>query len=120
MVSAAHREHTERCRAQHARYLDDLASFERDRARHLAMESNRYSSTPDQFPIAPSRDVKRVDIFGGTYAGWSPLLATFGASVIGSGESLLVIDLTGEGVAVGLANLCRHSGAPVQWATPSE
>jgi hypothetical protein len=56
----------------------------------------------------------RVDVVGGTPDGWAALLCTAGASMLGSGTAVTVVDLTGEDVSGPLCALAAVRGLPVE------
>ncbi len=56
---------------------------------------------------------RRVDVYGGTPDGWEALITTFGASCLGSGNRLTVIDLSEYAVAGELCNLAIQQGVSV-------
>ena len=86
-------------------------------AHHDAAEHWRVQTTPLLFPFGPSGQSSRVDVFGGTSAGWASLLATMGSSVLAGGSSLLVLDLSGQNVVAALAELTNEVGLPVSAAS---
>lgn len=53
---------------------------------------------------------ERVDVYGGTDTGRAELLSTLAGSVIGSGGSVTVLDLTGESAARDLVRLAGAAG----------
>ncbi|MBW5484099.1 hypothetical protein [Streptomyces bambusae] len=65
------------------------------------------------YPLALDSGPSRIDVFGGTGNGWASLLATLGGSLLGSGRSVVVLDLTQQAVALELAGLAGQCGIPV-------
>ncbi len=57
-------------------------------------------------PTPPSR----VEVIGGTRLGWEALVLTHGASLLGSGARLLVLDFSERGVATLLERLAAEAG----------
>ncbi|MFJ8162169.1 hypothetical protein ACIRBY_14720 [Streptomyces sp. NPDC096136] len=96
------REHQNRTRAWQRR-------LDTHRAEHL----RRNEELDTWFPLAlPSRP-SRIDVFGGTAHGWASLLATVGGPLLGSGQPLLVLDLTQQAVALELAGFAARREVPV-------
>ncbi|GIL28423.1 hypothetical protein [Actinocatenispora comari] len=58
-------------------------------------------------PLRPA-GADHVDVYGGTDRGWAALLSTVAGSVIGSGGSVTILDLTGSSAA---RDLIRAAGA---------
>ncbi|MES9511338.1 hypothetical protein ABWJ92_33895 [Streptomyces sp. NPDC000609] len=69
-------------------------------------EHLRHNETLDTwFPLSLASRPSRIDVFGGTGNGWASLLATVGGPLLGSGQPLVVLDLTQQAVALELAGL---------------
>ncbi|MEU6926115.1 MULTISPECIES: hypothetical protein [unclassified Streptomyces] len=90
----ARRDHERRRRAWQSR-------IDAHREEHL-----RHNETLDTwFPLSLASRPSRIDVFGGTGNGWASLLATVGGPLLGSGQPLVVLDLTQQAVALELAGL---------------
>ncbi len=64
-------------------------------------------------------DIDRVDVAGGTLAGWSALLTTIAAPRLAAGGEVTVLDLTEGAVAADLVAVARRSGIdPLVWVLP--
>jgi len=74
------------------------------------------AAVPNLFPFGPFGPSSRVDVVGGTPAGWASLLTTKGSSVVADGGSLLVLDLSGQNVAAALGELTEYTGRRVDVA----
>jgi hypothetical protein len=75
---------------------------------HEQAELARLAAVPEWEPVtAPAR---RVDVYGGTLAGWQALLAVFGTSVLAE-RPLLVADFSGQLASGQLTTLARHTDA---------
>jgi hypothetical protein len=70
-------------------------------------EERRRASLDTWFPIVLRPSIERVDIVGGTPAGWAAQLCVTGCSILGSGKPLWVVDLTDESVSTSLVALAR-------------
>ncbi len=99
---AAHRDEVERARAEQAAEVDRWERAERER------------QAGDRWVPVGGDEARPVDVFGGTPAGWSALLATFGSRALGRGASVLVLDLTQDEVAGGLLAVASAAGLPAQ------
>uniref|UniRef100_A0AAU2JVC2 Uncharacterized protein n=1 Tax=Streptomyces sp. NBC_00049 TaxID=2903617 RepID=A0AAU2JVC2_9ACTN len=78
--------------------------LEAHRAEHL-----RHNATLDTwYPLALASRPSRIDVFGGTGNGWASLLATVGGPLLGGGQSVVVLDLTQQAVALELAGLAAR------------
>ena len=66
--------------------------------------------------------IDRVDIAGGTLAGWSAVLTMAAAYHLAAGGEATVVDLTGGAVAADLAGLCAAAGGvpPAVWVLPHD
>ena len=76
---------------------------------------------PQWHPVTLPISVHRVDVAGGTLAGWSALLTTIAAPRLAAGGEVTVLDLTEGGVATDLLAVARGSGiAPQVWVLPAD
>ncbi|MFJ8870780.1 hypothetical protein ACIRD6_34170 [Streptomyces sp. NPDC102473] len=74
----------------------------------------RHNETLDTwFPLSLASRPSRIDVFGGTGNGWASLLATVGGPLLGSGQSLVVLDLTQQAVGLELAGLAARRDIPI-------
>ncbi|MWA07237.1 hypothetical protein F8568_044290 [Actinomadura sp. LD22] len=102
----------ERAAAQRA-YDEARREWER---RHRAYESQR-----EWYPVAVPPGVDRVDVVGGTLAGWSAAVTTMGAARLAVGARLTVIDLSEGAVAHDLLRLAADRGDdPLVWVLPAD
>jgi hypothetical protein len=77
---------------------------------------------PLWFPVQPTSEPARVDVFGGDPRrnGWASLLVTLGVSVLAAGHRVTLLDLTGQDVGGGLARVVRAHGMPASRTDLSE
>ncbi|MFG3292696.1 hypothetical protein ACGF3G_28315 [Streptomyces sp. NPDC048179] len=108
-IPARHqREWMAQCEAAVADYTRRLERWHDDRRAAQEQEMERVAALPLWFPLRPVSD-GRVDVYGGTARGWSCLLVTAGAAVLGTGTGVTVLDLSREQVARPLRRLAeRH------------
>ena len=73
------------------------------------------------FAVCLPAGIDRLDVAGGTLAGWSALLTTIAATHLSLGGEVTVVDLTEGAVAADLIGLARQSGlAPLVWVLPAD
>jgi hypothetical protein len=70
-------------------------------------------------PLPPGVD--RVDVAGGTLAGWSAMVTMMGGSRLAAGSQVTVLDLSEGAVARDLVQLATDRGAePLVWVLPAD
>jgi hypothetical protein len=107
--AAAQREQAQR-RAEHARRL-----------RAWRQRSSAFAHQPQWYPVSLPGSIDRVDVAGGTLAGWSALLTSVVAPRLAAGGEVTVLDLTEGGVAGDLLALARAGGIdPLVWVLPGD
>ncbi len=76
---------------------------------------------PDWYPVTVPATTHRIDVAGGTLAGWSALLTMLAAPRLGVGGEVTVVDMTEGGVAADLLAVARRSGIdPLIWVLPAD
>lgn len=67
-------------------------------------------------------EIDRVDVAGGTLAGWSAMLTMAAAHRIAAGGEVTIVDLSGGAVAADLADLYATAGGvpPAVWVLPQD
>jgi hypothetical protein len=86
----------------------------RDRAASARRQAHWY-------PVTVPTATHRIDIAGGTLAGWSALLTMLAAPRLAVGGEVTVVDLTEGGVAADLLAVARRSGIdPIVWVLPAD
>ncbi len=109
-VSGAQKEQLSASRQDHARRLRAWQEHQRAFARQ-----------PHWYPVALPDDIDRVDVAGGTLAGWSALLTVAAATRLATGGEVTVIDLSEGAVARDLAALATGMGVtPLVWVLPGD
>lgn len=108
---------------------DELAQAELMRAhqRHAAAyrewERRRklYESQKDWYPVSVPQGVDRIDVAGGTLAGWRAMVTMMGAARLDSGSQITVLDLSEGAMAGDLVSVARATGRdPLVWVLPSD
>ena len=101
-----------------------LFAWQQEHARRFTDWQQRRSAfdrQPQWYAVSLPDDVDRVDLAGGTLAGWSAMFTVVGASRLTAGGDLTVIDLTEGAVAGDLLNVAARSGvAPLVWVLPAD
>ena len=125
------RELARQLRAEEAR----VAAFRRVQHEQQAAEREEYtrqlrgwqqrtaalSRRPHWNPVTLPVTVGRLDVAGGTMAGWSALVTMVAVARLAAGGEVTVVDLTGGGVAADLLAMARHQGIqPQLWRLPTD
>jgi len=72
-------------------------------------------------PVTVPTATHRIDLAGGTLAGWSALLTMLATTRLAAGGEVTVVDLTEGGVATDLLAVARRSGLdPLVWVLPAD
>jgi hypothetical protein len=90
------------------------AVWEQRRIQHEAAEQAKVDQLDEWGAADPPPGTRRVDIVGGSLWGWEALLTVFGASLLRSRGSLVVVDFTGEAACRELVRLAEETGTPVE------
>ncbi|REE96542.1 hypothetical protein [Thermomonospora umbrina] len=115
------RERYERERDARRRRL--FAAQEEHAAAYREWERRRreYDGQREWYPVAVPPGVDRVDVVGGTLAGWSAAVTTMGAARLAVGARLTVLDLSEGAVAHDLVKLAADRGDdPLVWVLPND
>jgi hypothetical protein len=108
--AARQRQWMEACVESHGRYRQQLESWAAARQQHERRELERLEASPEWAALRPTGRIHRLDVYGGTASGWEALITSAGASLLGSGVQLTVVDLTQDSVAAELAQLAELRG----------
>jgi hypothetical protein len=103
---------------------DQLFALQEDHARRFrAWQSQQQAFTrqPHWYPVTLPEQIDRVDVAGGTLAGWSALLTVAATSRLATGGEITVLDLSQGAVAGDLVALAQDMGiAPLVWVLPGD
>jgi hypothetical protein len=118
---AAEYERVGRFRAvQEARF----AALEEQHARSIRDWQQRAAAArrePQWYPATVPASVGRIDVAGGSLAGWSALLTMLAAPRLAAGAGITVVDLTEGAVAADLLALAAGwSVRPLVWVLPAD
>jgi hypothetical protein len=101
-----------------------LAVRQEQHARRVrAWESGRdaFDRQLQWYAVSLPGEIDRVDLAGGTLAGWSALLTMVAAPRLDAGGDVTVLDLTEGAVAQDLLAVARRSGIePLVWVMPGD
>ena len=106
---------------QERRLAEERASHAR-RARQWQVERSAFASQKRWYAVPVPDGIDRVDVAGGTLAGWSAVLTMSAAYRLTTGGEATVVDLSGGAVAADLAGLCATAGGapPAVWVLPHD
>ncbi len=80
-----------------------------------------FARQPQWYPVTLRAEVDRVDVVGGTLAGWSALLTMIAMPRLATGGEVTVIDLSEGGAAQDLIALAEDvSLGPLVWVLPGD
>jgi hypothetical protein len=105
--------------AQHAADLRDHEQQVREwhlRYRRYQQEQLAHQTAPQWFPLWPQEPPTRVDVYGGSGAGWTGLVTTMGSAELHSGSQVMVVNFSERYVADELADIATAAGLAVSWA----
>lgn len=111
-----HRAWTARYEQAEQVFGGELAGWQRELHAREQDERRQAGALAEWVPLGPATK-ERVDVFGGSAEGWRTMLIAMGASVLGGGGRLTVLDLSQDAVAAPLHTLAAKRRAPAQLAT---
>jgi hypothetical protein len=102
----------------------DLFAAQEDHAHRFRAWQSRERAFRGQalwYPVVLPDRIDRVDLVGGTMAGWSALLTSVGAPRLASGDALTILDLSEGAVAKDLVSLAGQLRVgPLVWVLPGD
>ncbi len=123
-LKAAIAAESRRVTAARAAQEQDLFAAQEEHARRFRAWQSRERAFRGQalwYPVLLPEQTDRVDLVGGTAAGWSALLTSVGVPRLASGDALTVLDLSEGAVAGDLVSLAGQLGAgPLVWVLPGD
>ena len=97
-----------------------LAEYDR-RLRAWQARSRAFRAQRRWYGVALPAEIDRVDVAGGTQAGWSALLAVLAGLRLAAGGEVTVLDLAEGAVAQDLLGAARRTGTdPLVWLLPAD
>jgi hypothetical protein len=113
-----------RVTAARAAQEQELFAAQEDHARRFRAWQDRQRAFRGQalwYPVVLPDRTDRVDLVGGTLAGWSALLTSVAVPRLASGDALTVIDLSEGAIARDLVTLAGRLGiGPLVWVLPGD
>jgi hypothetical protein len=97
------------CRAASAEWERAVRGWEYAKQQHDADETARVRQLPLYQPVTFVSRPRRVDVFGEAGC-WPDFLATLGASLLGSGNQVTLLDFSQAGASTRLVALCAEAG----------
>ncbi len=102
----------------------ELATRQENYAREIRawkLHTTALRRQPQWYPVTVPTTVHRLDVAGGTLAGWSALVTMIAAARLAAGGDVTVLDLTEGGVATDLLAVARQTGiGPQVWVLPAD
>lgn len=117
---AAERHRVEQFRAEQE---SRLFAWQAEHARQVAQWQRRrfaYESQKRWYAVSLPAGIDRVDVAGGTLAGWSALVTMTAAHRLAAGGEVTVVDLSGGAVAADLIAVARGLSEPAVWVLPHD
>lgn len=117
----AEAERVERERAARERERLEVVRAHEDARKDWERKRSAYEAQREWYPVAVPYGVDRVDVVGGTLAGWTAAVTTMGAARLAVGARVTVIDLSEGAVARDLLRVAAQRGDdPLVWVLPGD
>ncbi len=118
----AERVRVERFHADQETRLHQAQAEHAQRAGQWQEQRAAFASQKRWYAVPVPDGIDRVDVAGGTLAGWSAMLTMAAAYRLATGGEVTVVDLSGGAVAADLATLCTAAGGapPAVWVLPHD
>ena len=115
---------TQRVAAARSAQEEDLFAAQREHAhrfRDWQVREQAFSGQPVWYPVALPAEIDRVDLIGGTLAGWSALLTMLAVPRLAAGDEVTVLDLSEGAAARDLAAVAASARIdPLVWVLPAD
>ncbi len=118
---AAEERRVARARAAQERRLSGWQAEHARRFREWQARSRAFQAQRQWYGVALPTGIDRVDVAGGTLAGWSALTAMLAGLRLAAGGQVTVVDLSGGAVAQDLVAMASQAGVhPLVWVLPGD
>jgi hypothetical protein len=112
-VDAAHLAHARRLAGSHRDHASKYRAWQRRKA--------VFDRQPSWYAVRLPAGIDRLDVAGGTLAGWSALVTTIAATHLRLRGEVTIVDLTEGAIAGDLAHLAWQAGLkPLVWVLPAD
>ncbi len=101
------------CSDSMARFETDVETWRQELKDQERTTGQQAAAVRPWVPVGPATK-ERVDLYGGTTAGWRAALLAMGSSLMSAGGRLTVLDLTQDAVAEPLRQMAEDHGAPIR------
>jgi hypothetical protein len=91
----------------------DVQAWQLELSERERTKASQVAATRPWVPVGPATK-ERVDLYGGTAAGWRAAVLAMGSSLMSGGGRLTVLDLTQDAVVEPLHRMAEEYGAPIQ------
>ncbi|HEX5190220.1 MAG TPA: hypothetical protein VFW16_11795 [Streptosporangiaceae bacterium] len=120
-VVAAERQRVEAARASQGRALEARRRAHATQYRAWQRRASVAARRQAWLPVALPAAIDRVDVAGGSLAGWAGLITMIAVPRLGAGGEVTVIDLTEGAVAADLLRVAYSAGLrPLVWVLPAD
>ncbi len=120
-IAAAERERVEAARKIQVRLLEQRQRNHTSQYRAWQRRMGHAATRQAWLPVELPRGIDRIDIAGGSLAGWAALITTMAAPRLAAGGEVSVIDLTEGAVAADLVRIAQAAGLrPLVWVLPGD
>lgn len=111
----------ERDRQARRRNLDAARRRHADAYRDWQRRRDAFERQQEWHPVTVPPGVDRIDLAGGTLAGWSAAVTMMGAARLAAGSQVTVVDLSEGSVAADLVRqAAAHGEDPLVWILPDD
>ncbi|MGW7681294.1 hypothetical protein ACWGID_11170 [Kribbella sp. NPDC054772] len=112
-AAAEHQRWLEECIDTMDEFEHDVQAWQFERSEQERTKTSQVAATRPWVPVGPATK-ERVDLYGGTAAGWRAAVLAMGSSLMSAGGRLTVLDLTQDAVVEPLRRMAEEYGAPIQ------
>ncbi|MFF0339231.1 hypothetical protein [Kribbella sp. NPDC004875] len=108
-----HQRWLEECIDTMDEFEHDVQTWQLELSERERTKASQVAATRPWVPVGPATK-ERVDLYGGTAAGWRAAVMAMGSSLMSAGGRLTVLDLTQDAVVEPLHRMAEEYGAPIQ------